>query len=176
MNVYHKWMAVCVVMMVAVAGASAQDVKTDYDHHADFSQYHTYSWHKVHTDDPLWQSRVTDAVDHALQAKGLQRVDDNGDLSVAAIGASHNQREYETFYNGFGPGWRWGGFGPAATTRAYNYQVGTLVLDLYDTKNKQLVWRGMARDTLSDKPEKNEKKLHKALEKMLKDFPPKDKG
>jgi len=176
MNVYRRWMAVCAVTIVAVAGALAQDVKTDYDHHADFSQYHTYSWHKVHTENPLWQSRVVDAVDHALQAKGLQKVDNNGDLSVAAVGASHNQREYETFYNGFGPGWRWGGFGSTATTRVYNYHVGTLVVDLFDTKNKQLVWRGMARDTLSDKPEKNEKKLEKAVDKMFKDFPPKEKG
>ena len=69
-------------------------------------------------------------------------------------------------------GWRWGGFGETQTT-VENYRVGTLVLDLYDAKNKQLIWRGTSSDTLSNKPEKNEKNLDKAVDKMLKDFPPK---
>ncbi len=56
--------------LAITALAVAQDVKTDYDHHANFSQYHTYYWEKVKTTDPLWQSRIQDAVDHALQAKG----------------------------------------------------------------------------------------------------------
>ncbi len=55
--------------LVLTAFASAQDVKTDYDHHANFSQYHTYSWAKVKTSDPLWESRIQDAVDKDLQAR-----------------------------------------------------------------------------------------------------------
>jgi Domain of unknown function (DUF4136) len=44
---------------------------------------------------------------------------------------------------------------------------------MYDAHNKHLVWRGVASDTLSDKPEKNEKILDKSADKMLKNFPPK---
>ena len=36
-----------------------------------------------------------------------------------------------------------------------------------------MIWRGIASDTLSDKPQKNEKNLDKSVDKMLKDFPPK---
>ena len=42
-----------------------------------------------------------------------------------------------------------------------------------DAHNKQLIWRGVASNTLSDKPDKNEKTLDKSVDKMLKDFPPK---
>jgi hypothetical protein len=35
------------------------------------------------------------------------------------------------------------------------------------------VWWGAASDTISSKPEKNEKHLNEAVEKMFKDFPPK---
>jgi len=45
--------------------------------------------------------------------------------------------------------------------------------DLFDTSTKQVVWRGVASDTVSDKPEKNEKHLYEAVAKMFKDFPPK---
>jgi hypothetical protein len=148
----------------------AQEVKTDYDHHANFSQYHTYYWEKVKTTDPLWQSRIQDAVDHALQAKGWQRVESGADIAITAVGSTHNQREYQTFYDGLG-GWRWGGFGET-TTQVENYAVGSLVVDLYDAHNRQLIWRGVSSDSLSDKPEKNEKKLDKAVDKMFDHFPP----
>jgi hypothetical protein len=95
-------------------------------------------------------------------------------VAVTAVGSTHNQQEYQTFYDGMGGGWRWGGFGET-TTQVENYAVGSLVLDLYDAHNKQLIWRGVAQDTLSDKPEKNEKKLEKSVNKMLEHFPPQAK-
>lgn len=171
MKTLRAWfIAIASVLTLASLGL-AQEVKTDYDHHANFSQYHTYYWEKVQTTDPLWQSRIQDAVDHALQAKGWQRVDNGGDVAIMAVGSAHNQREYQTFYDGLG-GWRWGGFGET-TTEAINYPVGSLVVDLYDTHNKNLIWRGVSSDSLSDKPEKNEKKLDKAVSRMFDHFPPK---
>jgi hypothetical protein len=151
----------------------AQDVKTDYDHHANFSQYHTYSWEKVQTSNPLWQSRIQDAVDQTLQARGWQRVDSAGDVALTAVGSAQNIQEYRTFYDGMG-GWRWRGFGETRT-EVENYRVGSLVLDFYDSRTKALVWRGVASDSISDKPEKNEKKLEKAVNKMLEHFPPREK-
>ncbi len=59
-----------------------------------------------------------------------------------------------------------------ATTTTSEYIVGTLVVDIYDAKTKTLMFRGTATDELSDKPEKNQKKLAKASDKMFKDFPP----
>ncbi|HZW80993.1 MAG TPA: DUF4136 domain-containing protein [Candidatus Deferrimicrobiaceae bacterium] len=162
------------VLLAFAAVALAQDVKTDYDHHANFSQYHTYYWEKVKTTDPLWENRIKDAVDHELQAKGWQRVDSGGDVAVMAVGSSRNQQEYQTFYDGLG-GWRWGGFGET-TTQVENYPVGSLVLDLYDARTKQLIWRGVSSEALSNNPEKNEKKLDKAVDKMLEHFPPHEKG
>jgi len=44
---------------------------------------------------------------------------------------------------------------------------------LYDAHNKQLIWRGVSEETLANKPEKNEKKLDKAVDKMFDHFPPK---
>jgi uncharacterized protein DUF4136 len=145
----------------------AQEIHTDYDHNVDFSRYHTYSWMKVHSDSPLWKPRIVQDVDSALQQLGFRKVDSGGDFSVSAMGAVRNQQEYQTFYNGFGGGWRWGGFGDTATTTPINYRVGTLVVDLYDSSNKHLVWRGTATDTLSGDPSKNQEKLKKAVDKMI---------
>jgi len=150
----------------------AREVHTDHDPSANFERYHTYYWAKVQTSNPLWQQRIQDAVDKELQSKGWRRQESSGDIVLAAVGSARNQQEYQTFYKGLG-GWRWGGFGDEATTTVQNYRIGTLVVDMYDPQTKRLVWRGTADDTLSDKPENNEKKLDKSVEKMFKDFPPK---
>jgi hypothetical protein len=60
----------------------------------------------------------------------------------------------------------------STTTTASEYVVGTLVADIFDAKSKNLVFRGTATDEISNKPEKNVKKLEKVTEKMFKDFPP----
>jgi len=53
------------------------------------------------------------------------------------------------------------------------YTVGTLVVDLFDTATKQVIWRGWATDALPDNPSKETKKLDKDIEKLFKGFPPK---
>jgi hypothetical protein len=159
------------VMSLFAGKLSAQQVKTDYDRSANFGPYKTYSWEQIKTQDPLMVDRIKSAVKTALAAKGFTEVPSNGDLSLVAMETTRDQQTLDTFYNNFGGGWRWGGFGDATTTTE-TYKVGTLVVDLFDTKTKTLVWRGSASDTLSNKSEKNIDNLDKGVEKMFKKFPP----
>jgi hypothetical protein len=167
--------AICISFVLAMMGAAlAQHVETDFDHQANFSQYKTYSWQAIKPEDSLWDARIKSAVDAQLAAKGWTKVDSGGDVSVVAIKTTQTQRTLQTFYDGFGGGWRWRGFGGMgqSTTTEQDYKEGTLVVDLYDAKTKQLMWRGSAEDTLSDKAAKNEKNLDKGVAKMFKKFPP----
>src|SRR5947209_5856262 len=173
----QKAVFVLMGMMLLFAGKlSAQQVKTDYDRNANFTQYKTYSWAQVKTKDSLDVDRIKSAVNAALAAKGWAQVDSGGDVSIIAIETTQNQQTLNTFYDGFGGGWGWrrfggGGFGEATTTTD-TYKVGTLVIDLFDATSKKLVWRGSASDTLSDKSEKNIKNLNKSVQKMFEHFPP----
>ncbi|HEY4051177.1 MAG TPA: DUF4136 domain-containing protein [Acidobacteriaceae bacterium] len=93
---------------------------------------------------------------------------------IVAIQTTQNRKSLQMFYDSMGGGWGWrggGGFGDATITEQ-DYEEGTLVIDMYDAKTKQLLWRGSAEGTLSDKAGKNEQKLEKAVAKMFKDFPP----
>ena len=159
------------VMSLFAGKLSAQQVKTDYDRSANFGQYKTYSWEQIKTQDPLMVDRIKSAVKTTLAAKGYTEVPSDGDLSLVAMETTRDQQTLDTFYNNFGGGWRWGGFGDATTTTE-TYKVGTLVVDLFDPKTKTLVWRGSASDTLSNKSEKNIDNLDKGVEKMFKQFPP----
>lgn len=173
---FARGLAVCITLSLGMLKpALAQHVITDFDHHANFAQYKTYSWQEIKPANSLWDSRIKNAVDAQLSAKGWTQVDHDGDVSIVAVKMTKTQRTLQTFYDGFGGGWGWQGFGGGfgdTTTTEHDYKEGTLVVDMYDAKSKQLIWRGSTEDALSDKPEKNEKNLVKGVEKMFKGFPP----
>src|ERR1700758_2601573 len=180
MNVQRRIFASVGITLLFAAASFAQQVKTDYDRNANFSQYKTYSWEKIQTQDQLWVDRIKEAVTAALTAKGLTPVESGGDIAIVAIEMTKNQQTLNTFYDGLGGGWGWrrgggfGGFGDATTTTE-TYRVGTLVVDLFDAHTKMLLWRGSASDTLSDKSDKNIKNLDKGVQKMFDHFPPGEK-
>ena len=94
------------------ATASLAEVKTDYDRTAEFSRYKTYSWGKVHTQNPLWGDRIKAAIASALAAKGWTESESGGHVSVMAMEMTEDHRTLNTYYDDFGGGWgwrRWGG-------------------------------------------------------------------
>jgi len=168
------WLSMTIAILSATASL-AQQVKTDHDRNADFSRYKTYSWGNVHTQDPLWVDRIKGAVYSALAAKEWALVEEGGDISIMGMEMTNERRTLRTYYDDFGGGWRWGwsgGFGTATTTEE-TYTVGTLVIDMFDTHTKMLVWRGSASDTVSDKSDRNIRKLDMSVRKMFERFPPK---
>src|ERR1700750_1346418 len=165
-----RFITLCAAAYLAtLTSAFAQRVKTDFDHQANFAQYKTYYWQEIKPGASLWDSRIKNAVNAQLEAKGLAQVADGGDIAIVAIKTSQTQRTLPTFYDGFGGGgWRWrgsGGFGES-TTSEQDYKEGTLVIDLFDGKTKQLIWRGSTESVLSGKAEKNEKNLDTGVAKM----------
>jgi hypothetical protein len=122
--------------------------------------------------------RIKGAVNSALAAKGWTQVESGGDVSIMAMEMTKDHSTLNTYYDNFGGGWgwRWGvGFGDVfgtSTTTEVTYTVGTLVLDLFDTNKKKLIWRGSASETISGKSNKNIKNLDKAVQKMFDHFPP----
>jgi hypothetical protein len=172
--------AIAAALLFVGAAASAQDVKTDFDKNAKFDAIKTFAV-KVGTswNNQISEKRITDEIAQTLTEKGWKQVEENPDALVLLHGATEKQKSLNTFYSGMGGyggyGYRgWGGgmgMGTATTTTS-EYLVGTLVVDIFDAKTKQLMFRGTATDEISDKPEKNIKKIDKASNKMFKNFPP----
>lgn len=149
--------------------AFAQDVHFDYDRGANFSAYHTYQWVSVkgQAADQLMDQNIKRSIDEQLALKGMQRVEQGGDLQVAYQTALNREKQF----NGFTAGPRWNGFGQVNTS---TIEIGKLVVDMYDPAKKQLVWRGDAQKTLDIKqdPDKNYRHLQKAMAKLFKNYPP----
>jgi hypothetical protein len=164
-------------------------VRFHFDENTEFSKFKTYKWvsikdaanNSVKVDD-LLDKKIKDAVDVELAKKGLTKTDaDTADLYIgylAGIGTEIQFSSYNTGW-GYGPGWsggRWYRDGGGITTgpNFYGIYTGELAVDINDSKNHALVWRGLASKTLDPKakPDEQQKILAKAVEKLLKNYPP----
>jgi hypothetical protein len=173
-------MKVIRIMVLAVACfsglAPAQKIDAQYNRDINFSQFHTYRWIAITGSSALNQitaENIVNAINTQLAQKGLVQTAANADLLVG-YQTSINQQQQLNWFNDGGP-WM-GGSGQATTS---TIDVGTLVVDIYDPAQKQLIWRGItATKTLnpSSNPDKNYKNLEHAVSKLLKDFPPKIKN
>jgi hypothetical protein len=169
---FRKMLAIPLFVVALATAVFADHVTVDYDHAEHFNQIKTYSWSKVQTANSIWDDRVKDAIDQELSAKGWMQVSSGGEVTLVAIEKTSIHQQYDTFYDGFG-GWRrFGSFGESTTT-VDNYEVGTLIVSMFDGNSKQLIWRGASSSDLSGNPEKNTKNLDKDVQKMFKNFPPK---
>ena len=159
-----------VVLMSAVA--FTQDVHYNAMPGTDFSKFHTYKWVAIPGAQQLNQiqeAELKQAVDAQLAAKGFtQTTSDNADMYVGYQVSVDREKEW----NAYGMGGGWGG--GMATATSTTIAVGSVALDFYDPAAKHLIWRGEATKTLdpSSNQEKNQKNLDKAMEKLLKHFPP----
>ena len=153
-------------MTVAVL---AQQVSVNYNHDVDFSQFHTYAWGSNNANaikDSILAQVAQQDINAAMQSKGLTMVQENQnpDLLLTANGGLKEQ----TSWNAWGMR-GWGG-GMGSITPEQNV-VGTMIVDLFNAKSQELVWRGIAENTLNSKGNKNQEMVHKAVDKMFKQWP-----
>jgi len=164
-----KLLLVAVSLLLLCSVALAQQVSVNYNHNANFSQYHTYAWgsnNKNAIQNSILAQVAQQDIEAAMSQKGLQKVEEsqNPDLILAASGGEHES----TSYNAWGMRGIGGGMGGISPQQ--NYET-TMVVSLYDLKQKELVWRGIAENTLSNNGNKNQKNVEKAVEKMFKQWP-----
>src|SRR5262245_21928498 len=166
------------VLLGALVGCSTLTTTADYDDKVNFSQYKTWGWKDDGSiKDDLVARRIQSAVATQLATKGLTRNDSDPDLWVAVHGRMSKQTQITQYNTGWGYGWGWyghGGAGGISTATVQEIPVGTLVVDLVDTKRKEMVWRGTASDTLNPErsPQEKEKALNEALAKLFEKYPP----
>lgn len=173
-------------LLLAAGCALAQDVRYNFDKNTDFAKLRTYKWvilKDAPTANDLVTKQIKNAVDAELATKGLTKVDDDSaNLFIGYQAGVGQEKEFTSFSSdwGYGGGWYRGGwYGPGGgmsttTGSTSTIYVGQLALDMYDSANRDLVWRGVASKTLDPKakPEKQQKNLAKAIKKLLKNYPP----
>jgi hypothetical protein len=164
------------ILVVATAPANAQKVRVGVDPSVDLSKYKTYAWSKgLAVQNPIVHQYVLDAVDRAMTAKGFTRVEVDPEITVVIFTMTESDLHVTTASPGFNSMQN----GIVLGSQAWPVTKGTLVVDLFDARTKNSVWRATASHTLDHGPTGNpakdaksvEKPIRKAVEKMFKQFP-----
>ncbi len=175
-----SWKLYALSLVVLTVGCSPiYGVSYDYSENANFARMRTYDWlatsvnEKKETIDIISLRRIRNALQHQLESKGMEVSSENPDFFIAIYLRSKERLTVVNYggpqvYPYYGYGAYWG------TPTIRQYEEGTLLLDFVDAKSSQLIWRGSAKSDLDSAttPEKREKIINEAVEKILENFPP----
>lgn len=154
---------------------STLEVQNDYDPSYDFSKVKSFAIvHKQKEgEDGLTIKRIESALAKVLRSKGLVQTEPKkADLVFLFHINVTNKTEIYTDYQMVGYG-RYGGM-VIITPRSYNYDEGKLIIDAYDPKSNQTVYRVVLVDEIKQRktPKEREEYINEAIQKALAAFPP----
>ncbi len=169
------------LLLLAATGAVAQDVRYNFVPGTNFGAYKTYKWVVIkgaEQVDSMLDGQIKSAFNAQLAAKGLTPTDGTPDLNIGYQLAITQEKQYNSYTTGTAgwgrAGWYGGGGMSTTTGSTSTILIGQIALDVYDAKAEKIIWRGAASKTIDQKakPDKQQKNLAKAAEKLLKNYPP----
>ena len=176
-------LAILTTLVIMAQGCASISTEYDFDPGRDFTAYSTYDWMaaesrrvSLRARDPLVEQRIRDAIEEELMAKGLRRSEsEDPDFRVGYLLVLEDEVNSQTMYEGSDPDWRYRTYGPATTTtQTQVFATGTLVIDLFDSERRELVWRGAAQGEVKElqDPDKRQARIKDAVSRILAGFPP----
>jgi len=176
---------VAVISLLLVAGCSSIQILVEKNPGADFDGYQTWEWYPrdpVSKADPRLELNedlrkfIESSVEKQLADRGYKRSGFSPDLYVdyhltlqdvansQVVNNYYGQDYYPDFELNI-PGYQ--------DTYDYRWEEGSLLLMVFDSQSKQLVWRGLASTEVNTQGPRKEAKerIDKAVEKLAKEFP-----
>ena len=160
------------IVALVTACASSVDIKSDYDHSVDFSQYKTYAYYSpMGIENPNYSSLLgqmfRDAIDAQMRPRGYV-ISNNPDVLINVSARLQDKTKVTTMsdpmYGGYGGyyGYRggmydpWGGYGYGTSTHVSQYTEGTINIDMVDPRQKRMIWEGIAIGRVNEKQKNDE--------------------
>ncbi len=171
------------VGVLVASPVHAQKPQIQWDTDYDFSKVKTFKWQQpsapsLSDSNPFMHKFIESSIETELKNAGLTETTGDPDVYVTYHGSVDTEVELRSTSFGYSVGtYGMGGWGMSGvavgpthtTTREVQTKKGTLVVDIVDAKEKQLVWRGTASGILiSDSQEKTQKAIGKAIQDMAK--------
>ena len=163
-------------LLLAVLGCSGIKVTTDFNREYDFKALESYAWLEIEPEvlrDPLVDTIVLESVikrnvEDDLNAKGFIEVESAPDFYVTYHFGTESQVDVSACGYHYPDSPRcWGD-----DVETYAYTKGSLILDIIEPDDLELVWRGHATEAVYD-PKAMDKTIGEAVHKILAKFPPK---
>jgi len=184
-NLYDMKIFGTITLLFILAGCSSLKVNSDYDKSLDFNSYRSFSfleWSKENISliGDFDAQRIINGVKAQMLDRGYAYKEIGGDLSISlyvVVSQETATSSYSTYYGGYyggyayNPGWGWGGGYTATTYSSQDYINGTLVIDIFDEKTKDLAWQVVGSGTVESDPERRERNTERVMSYLFKDFP-----
>lgn len=157
------------IMLSLASAAHAATVKYDVDKSVDMSSWASVAWAAGASQMTMKEQRIDDAVEAGFVAKGYVFVEEpaKADFLVTWRAAAWQDVSFQG-------GYRSPAFG--RDFRMVREAMGTLVVTVVEPKTGKVAWKGMVSDALADNPGQADKRVAKAVEKLLKKFPSRKEG
>ena len=176
--------------LILLNSCSSLKVYSDVDSSVDFTQFKTFEYYgwAEESDKLLTQldkERIERAFGEEFTRRGFEYVESGGDLVVTLFivveqktgqtaSTTHMGGGFGGYYGGYygyGPGYGWGGGHSTTTIQEYDYNVGTLVCDVFDKKEEKLIWEGIGTGEINENPKNRDKNIPKTVQAIMSKFP-----
>jgi hypothetical protein len=182
-----RFAAIAGISVLLASCASGPDIRSDYDHTVDFSQFKTYNFFSpMGIENPNYSSVLgsvfRDAIGQEMESRGYVQ-SDTPDLMINVSGRLKDKTKVTTTsdpymhggYYGYRRGYygAWGGYGYGTTTHVSQYTEGTVNVDLVDRLEKRMVWEGVAvgRVKENNTPEQTRTNIYAGIKEMFAGYP-----
>ena len=179
----QRFFALSVLLLtLAACAAPAPKIDTDYNQEFNFSQVKTYAF--VAGDgraaQGLYAQRMEQAIEEQMLLAGYNKVDANSaDVLVSYFMVGKEKQDVRTYNHGthfrYGRYRRYGCIGCGHTSvYVQNYTEGTLVIEVVDRANEQVVWRSVTKERMEPdrSPDQREALIRERIALMFQQYPP----
>ena len=175
---------------IVFSSCSTIKITSDKDGSVDFSQFKTlsyYGWTEESDKilNSLEKERIEKAFGAEFEKRGYTYTERDGDIIVSlfiVVDQKRGTTAYTNHYGGGGPygyyggygygaGWGWGMGFSSTSYHEYEYYVGTLVCDVFDSKTKKLIWQGVVSGEIDDNPKTRERNTPRVVKELMKRYP-----
>ena len=178
------------IALLVFSSCSSVKFTADYDGDVDFTKFKTLSYYGwTEESDKILnkfeKERIEKAFGDEFEKRGFTLAERDGDIIVSlfiVVDQKKGATAYTNHYGGGGPygyyggygygaGWGWGMGYSSTSYSEYDYYVGTLVCDIFDSKTKKLIWQGVVTGEIDDNPKTREKNTPRVVKELMKKYP-----
>jgi len=176
--------------LLVFSSCSSIKITSDKDGSVDFDQHKTlsyYGWQEESDKilNEFEKKRIEEAFGDEFRKRGFSLAERDGDIIVSlfiVVDQKKGATAYTNHYGGGGPygyyggygygaGWGWGMGYSSTSYQEYDYYVGTLVCDVFDSKTKKLIWQGVVSGEIDDNPKTRERNTPRVVKELMKRYP-----
>lgn len=171
-------------LAILLASCSSVTVLSDTKEETDFSKFKTYSflgW-QAHSDQELDDEDkeiLYDAFNKEFAARGMSYVPSGGDVDISLFIVFNKKTGVSRYnkysgsahgaYDLYDTGWGYGFTNTRYSQRSY--RVGTLIMDVFDGRNKKQVWQGTVQSKVNENRGTRKSSIPKKVGLLMNKYP-----